>query len=966
MTSNNNIQRYELPQPPAPKNRWWLVGLGAVSVIFTLLLALFFYNSISKNLIENRTFFLNKQVEFAAHEAQRSFKHFNEDLLFFVENQELINREELSENSKKIDSLRVEKLLSTYIQLIDTLSIGIGDVGQVYTLDENNKLVTNPLDSNWMRGYADSSSLLLQSNAGNVKVSVKLNLKKYFEDLLKKYYLGPNTDKLVYGKEGFYNINNNGPIFFKDKIVQDEIVNEIEGGVEGDYWSQITEESEEDAKDYLLVQYPFKLVNLDENFAFVFVQEKPSIDADIFENYFHLFATLLVLLAIIIAFIFKYFKITKENSNFLEKKSKNLNQLLKQQTILLQQSKGFIYYQDREDKIYKVSENVREVLGYNPEELVGRSVKDFIITQSDEFLESRQGLIEKKEGVFNFEFTSETKNGNSIRVKIFEKLIYNKDSTYEGSVGIFTDINAKYRADQELIKSENRLRSVLNCLPDIIFIYNNQGVYLDYYVQQEELLVVPPTQSLGKKISEVLVGEAGEKAMRAFNKVILTGKMQTEELDLLLDIGRRYFEVRFFKLDEDRIISVARDITGQRLWERGLNEAKEAAELANREKSSFLANMSHEIRTPLNGLLGITGLLFKTELSEEQNELLSIISDSGESLLNIVNDILDYSKIEAGKMELDPVAMNLTAELVKIIKVFSGMAQQNSLVINLKIEKNIPKIIILDKDKLAQIFFNIIGNAVKFSKVGGQIDISISGELIFTKNLILTCTVKDNGVGIAKEKIPQLVKPFTQASESSNGEYKGTGLGLAIANKLIELMGGVLHIESEIDKGSTFTFALISQGSEEKVNDPKESFLNSENQAIEILAEAHPLDILLVEDNDINLKFMLMLLSQMGYTPEVALNGVEAINAVEKKRFDLIFMDNQMPRMNGMDATKVIRGMANGRKTMIVGLSASVFKEDIELAMNIGMNAYLTKPVKIHQIVEKIKNCIIWKENGFK
>lgn len=426
------------------------------------------------------------------------------------------------------------------------------------------------------------------------------------------------------------------------------------------------------------------------------------------------------------------------------------------------------------------------------------------------------------------------------------------------------------------------MRSVLNCLPDIIFIYNNQGVYLDYYVQQEELLVVPPTLSLGKKISEVLVGEAGEKAMRAFNKVILTGKMQTEELDLLLDIGRRYFEVRFFKLDEDRIISVARDITGQRLWERGLSEAKEAAELANREKSSFLANMSHEIRTPLNGLLGITGLLFKTELSEEQNELLSIISDSGESLLNIVNDILDYSKIEAGKMELDPVAMNLTAELVKIIKVFSGMAQQNSLVINLKIEKNIPKIIILDKDKLAQIFFNIIGNAVKFSKVGGQIDISISGELIFTKNLILTCTVKDNGVGIAKEKIPQLVKPFTQASESSNGEYKGTGLGLAIANKLIELMGGVLHIESEIDKGSTFTFALISQGSEEKVNDPKESFLNSENQAIEILAEAHPLDILLVEDNDINLKFMLMLLSQMGYTPEVALNGVEAINAVEK------------------------------------------------------------------------------------
>ncbi|WP_339904364.1 ATP-binding protein [uncultured Cyclobacterium sp.] len=966
MTNNNNIQKYEMPQPPAPKNRWWLVGLGAVSIVFTLLLALFFYNSISKNLIENKAFFLNKQVEFAAHEAQRSFKYFNEDLHFFLENQELINREGLDDNSEKMDSLRMGKLLRTYHQLIDTLSISIGDIGHIYTLGENDRLISNPIESDRMSSYNASSSLVITSNAGNIKVAVKLNIENYFENLLDNYYLGPNTGKLVYGKNGFYKLNKKGPVFFQDEIIESEIIHEIKSGVEGNYWIHITEDRGEEGKKFLLVQYPFQLVNLNENFAFVFVQEKPSIDAGIFENYFHLFAALLVLLAIVVAFIFKYFKITKENSNFLEKKSKNLNQLLKQQTILLQQSKGFIYYQDREDKIYKVSENVSEVLGYSPDELVGSSVKDLILDQKDEFLKSRNTLIEKNEGVYHFEFTSEMKNGDSIRVKIFEKLIYSNDLKFEGSVGIFTDINAKYIADQELLKSENRLRSVLNCLPDIIFIYNNQGVYLDYYVQQEELLVVPPDQSLGKKIDEVLGGEAGEKAMHAFNKVITTGKMQTEELDLLLDIGRRYFEVRFFKLDEDRVISVARDITGQRLWERGLSEAKEAAELANREKSSFLANMSHEIRTPLNGLLGITGLLFKTPLSKEQNELLSIISDSGESLLNIVNDILDYSKIEAGKMELVPVSMDLTAELEKIIKVFSGMVQQNSLVINLNIEKNIPQIIILDKDKLAQIFFNIIGNAVKFSKVGGQIDINISGELIFTKNLILTCTVKDNGVGIAKDKIPQLVKPFTQASDSSNGDYKGTGLGLAIANKLIELMGGVLHIESEIDKGSTFSFALISQGSEEKLNDPKEAFIKSEDQAIEELAKEHPLDILLVEDNDINLKFMLMLLSQMGYTPKVALDGLEAISAVEEKRFDLIFMDNQMPRMNGMDATKVIRGMGNGQKAMIVGLSASVFKEDIALAMNIGMNDYLTKPVKIHQIVEKIKNCIIWKENGFK
>ena len=159
---------------------------------------------------------------------------------------------------------------------------------------------------------------------------------------------------------------------------------------------------------------------------------------------------------------------------------------------------------------------------------------------------------------------------------------------------------------------------------------------------------------------------------------------------------------------------------------------------------------------------------------------------------------------------------------------------------------------------------------------------------------------------------------------------------------------------------------LLLQASEQKLNLLSNTAQKNENLAIENLADKHPLDVLLVEDNDINLKFMVMLLTQMGYNPDVALNGVEAISAVEQKNYDLVFMDNQMPRMNGMDATKIIRSMPNGRKMMIVGLSASVFKEDIELAMNIGMNDYLTKPVKIHQIVERIKNCILLKENQIK
>ncbi|MCR9014681.1 PAS domain-containing hybrid sensor histidine kinase/response regulator [Aquiflexum gelatinilyticum] len=960
-----NPQNYKIPKSETGFYSI-LVGLGIFVVVLITFLGTAFFQVLNDNQINSSKINLNKQVELSSKQIEKRFTAFYDDMFFFVNNLEPWTYEK-GDNEVLAFEKRARRIFNNHRDLLDTITVFFPNQTVVFHFDNRNNFIKEYLESKKNLPFPAQNELHLNNFTTNVSISAKVNLERFFFDEMTNYYLGISGEKLIFcdGKlRGAHDQTLKGGFSIEETILNQMLI-QVADGLKGDFRGNFSNKNEEKEFEALIHHYPFSLYPLKSKFSTVFVVDRNIITTGIFSTYFYLILALLILLALVILILFKSIKNSQLTNETLSKNANEISELFRRQALLLHETKGFIYFQDEMGKMTSVGGEVKAVLGYEKEDF-RKNFKDYISKKDRSRIEKTiSESISKKNGSISFELDFKTKSGKYKRTKIFERLEFDQKGNFIGNVGICTDIQEKYEREQEIVKSENRLRAVLNSLPDLIFIYDNEGRYLDYYVKDQSLLVAPLEGAIGKKLIDILPKDLGNQIQQVFNHTIKTGNMQTAEYEIDIPSGRRLFEARFFRLDNDKVMSIARDITGQKLWQRGLMEAKKAAEEANLAKSEFLANMSHEIRTPMNGLLGIIPLLEATTLDEKQKEYLQIIRDSGDSLLNIIRDILDYSKIESGEMTLYNSVFKLKAEIEKIFKIFSGLVNEKNIQFTSHFDASLPEYVELDKDKLRQILINIIGNAIKFTPSGGKIEVDITGEMVFEKHVILNFEVKDNGIGIPKDKIEMLAKPFVQLDSSSTREHQGTGLGLAISQKIIELMGGELLINSEFGVGSVFSFNIFG-----KVWNRSDNFLelveeedDNEDFIWKNMAQEYPLKILLAEDNSTNLLFMDMLMTQLGYNYDVARNGSDAVRMAKESDYDLVLMDIQMPVMNGLEATKIIR-KSRGRKITIVGLSANAFQEDVDQAMETGMDSYLTKPLKINEITSVIRSCS--SKNGIK
>lgn len=656
---------------------------------------------------------------------------------------------------------------------------------------------------------------------------------------------------------------------------------------------------------------------------------------------------------------------------------------------------GMIFYKNLDNRFIWVNDNYVKSIGISKEILLSKSINELFPSEDMEhYTKDDNEVIATglaKRNIIESVVTAEgEKWARTDKVPMF-----NRNGEIIGIIGFAFDITEEIKLQRALKKSEELYHSVYENSPLVFGIWDKDFRFVDWNKRGEEVFGWSKEEVLGKRFVDLLIPADIKPSITDVAQSLIdsgTNRITSNE-NITKDGTILFCEWHNTILHDNEgnlvgTISLGLDKTEKHRAEKAILEAKEQAEKANNElsiinaalekeiaermeiedelrkskieadfanmaKSQFLANMSHEIRTPMNGIMGMSELLLFGDLTDGQKEMVNLIKLSSNILLKIINDILDLSKIEAGKVELKPEDVNIYSMIRRIDALFSPITKNKNISFKIIINDDVPEEICVDSIKLTQVITNLIGNAIKFTEIG-QIEFLIKKVKVVDSKVELMISISDEGIGIKEEDMPRLFNYFTQLDDTKTKSFQGAGLGLAISKRLVEIMGGEICVESEIGKGSTFYFTFWAGIK----NQQKENSVIQNNKKDKKISQDR--NILLVEDDYVSQLVIKQICKMKKWNISVAQNGKEALEILENNKFNLILMDIQMPEMSGFDLTKIIREKekSTGDHTPIIATTAYAMERDKENALNTGMDDYISKPIDITKLQEIINQVL--------